>query len=53
MTDQVGNSITYTLDNAGNRLQDEVKDVSGTLARTVTRAFDALGRVQQVSGGGQ
>jgi YD repeat-containing protein len=51
VTDQAGNSVTYTLDNAGNRTTDEIKDASGTLTRTVTRVFDALNRVQQVSGG--
>lgn len=50
VTDQAGNSITYTLDNAGNRTQDQVKDPQGNLARTITRAFDALGRVQQLTG---
>ena len=50
VTDQAGNSIAYTLDNAGNRTQDQIKDPSGNLARTVTRAFDALNRVQQVTG---
>lgn len=53
VTDQTGNSITYTLDNAGNRTQDQIKDPRGTLARAVTRTFDALGRVQQVTGATQ
>jgi YD repeat-containing protein len=53
VTDQAGNSVTYTLDNAGNRTQDQTKDPSGNLARLVTRAFDALGRVQQVTGAAQ
>lgn len=50
ITDQAGNSVTYTLDNAGNRTTDQIKDPGGTLSRTVTRAFDALSRVQQVVG---
>ena len=50
ITDQANNSITYTLDNSGNRVQDQIKDPQGTLSRTVGRAFDALGRLQQVSG---
>ena len=53
VTDQAGNSISYTLDNSGNRTQDQIKDPQGNLARTVSRAFDALGRVQQVTGGVQ
>jgi YD repeat-containing protein len=51
ITDAAGNSVTYTLDNAGNRTAEETKDASGTLARTITRAFDALNRVQSSSGG--
>lgn len=50
VTDQAGNSVTYTLDNAGNRTQDQTMDPSGNLARVITRAFDALGRMKQVTG---
>ncbi|MDQ6680812.1 MAG: DUF6531 domain-containing protein, partial [Pseudomonadota bacterium] len=50
MTDQSGNSITYVLDNAGNRTQEQVRDPSGTLARAVTRVYDALNRLQQSVG---
>jgi YD repeat-containing protein len=50
ITDQAGNSVTYTLDNAGNRTKEEIKDPSGALARSITRAFDALGRAQRVTG---
>ena len=50
VTDQAGNSVTYTLDNAGNRVKEDVKDPAGTLGRTITRVFDALGRVQQQTG---
>lgn len=50
VTDQAGNSVTYTLDNAGNRTKEDTKNSSGTLARTVARAFDALSRVQSVTG---
>ena len=50
VTDQAGNSVTYTLDNAGNRTAEQIKDASGSLARTVTRVFDALDRVQQTTG---
>ena len=53
VTDQAGNSVTYTLDNSGNRIQDQIKDPQGNLARTISRAFDALGRVQQITGGMQ
>jgi YD repeat-containing protein len=50
VTDARGNSVTYTLDAAGNRVKEDVRDASGSLKRTVTRAFDALDRLQQVTG---
>jgi YD repeat-containing protein len=53
ITDARGNSITYTLDNLSNRTVEEVRDASGTLKRTVSRVFDALNRVQQVTGSQQ
>ena len=50
ITDGAGNTVTYTLDNAGNRTAEQVKDPSGVLARNISRAFDALNRLQSVSG---
>ncbi|WP_411885879.1 LamG-like jellyroll fold domain-containing protein [Polaromonas sp. YR568] len=50
VTDAKGNSITYTLDNAGNKTGEQVKDPSGNLQRNITRVYDALNRVQQVTG---
>jgi YD repeat-containing protein len=49
-TDARGNSVTYTLDNVGNRIAEEVKDPTGTLQRSIGRSFDALNRLQQVTG---
>lgn len=48
--DSLGNRIEYTLDNAGNRAREWVKDPSGALRRHVERIHDALGRVQTVMG---
>ena len=48
--DNLGNRIEYTLDDASNRKAESVKDPSGALARTLSRSFDALGRVQQTTG---
>lgn len=42
--------MTYTLDNTGNRTAEEVRDPGGTLRRSIARSFDALNRVQQVTG---
>jgi YD repeat-containing protein len=50
VSDNVGNRIDYTLDNAGNRTAESVKDTSGALRRQVSRSIDALGRVQQTTG---
>ena len=44
----LGNSITYTLDAMGNRLQDQVTDSSGNLARQIERVFDSMNRPLQV-----
>jgi YD repeat-containing protein len=51
--DAAGNAVTYTLDNTGNRTSEELKDASGTLARNITRVYDALNRVQTMTGGTQ
>ena len=48
--DNLGNRIEYTLDNAGNKAAENVKDPLGNLARTLARSIDALGRVQQTTG---
>jgi len=48
--DAAGNSMTYTLDNMGNRTEEDLKDPSGTLARNITRVYDALNRVQGATG---
>jgi YD repeat-containing protein len=44
--DAAGHSMTYTLDNMGNRTGEDLKDPSGTLARNITRVYDALNRVR-------
>ncbi len=50
VTDAKGNSITYTLDATGNKTGEQVKDPSGNLQRNITRVYDALNRVQQITG---
>ena len=44
------NKITYTLDNMGNRIAETVRDTSGTLALSISRTFDALNRLQNITG---
>lgn len=44
--DALGNSITYTLDHAGNRTAETTKDPSNTVKRSLSRVYDTLGRLQ-------
>lgn len=53
VTDGAGNTITYILDDAGNRTSEQHKDPGGVLARSIARAYDALNRLQFVSGAAQ
>jgi YD repeat-containing protein len=53
IADSAGNSIHYTLDAMGNRLKEEIKDPSGSLAKQITRVYDALNRLQTVTGATQ
>ena len=50
IADSAGDSITYTLDNMGNRTGEAVKDPSGALARAVTRTYDALNNLKNITG---
>ena len=50
VSDNLGNSISYTLDNQGNRIAEDVRDPGNSLRRQLSRSIDALGRVQQVTG---
>ena len=51
-TDNRGNSIAYTLDGMGNRVNEVVKDPSGAIAYATTRSINALNRVASVQDGG-
>lgn len=48
--DTLGNKVTYTLDSLGNRIGETTTDPLGALAKTLTRSYDALNRLQQVTG---
>lgn len=45
ITDNLGNTIHYTLDGAGNRTAEATKDPSGTLTRTLSRIYNSLGQL--------
>jgi YD repeat-containing protein len=53
IVDSAGNTIHYTLDKMGNQLTEQVKDPTGSLSRKTTRVYDALNRLQQITGGEQ
>jgi YD repeat-containing protein len=46
--DNLGNTLTYTLDALGNRIKEEAHDPSGQLARSQSRVYDALSRLQNL-----
>jgi YD repeat-containing protein len=46
--DNLGNALTYTLDALGNRIKEEAHDPSGQLARSQSRVYDALSRLQNL-----
>ncbi len=47
ISDILGNRIQYTLDNAGNRTQEQVFDPASQLTRTHSSVFDELSRMIQ------
>lgn len=48
--DSQGNKVLYTLDAEGNRIKEETQDPAGNLTKTLTRSYDALNRLQAVTG---
>lgn len=46
IADNSGNTIHYTLDNAGNRIKEDTKDPASALKRTLSRVFNQLGHLQ-------
>ncbi|MHA6890515.1 RHS repeat domain-containing protein [Ralstonia pseudosolanacearum] len=51
VSDSLGNSIVYTLDAMGNRVQEQATDSSGTLTRQITRAINSINRLQKFTVG--
>jgi YD repeat-containing protein len=46
--DDLGNTLTYTLDAMDNRVKEEAYDPGGQLARSQSRVYDALSRLQNL-----
>lgn len=53
VTDAAGNRTVYTLDGLGNRVEERIEGPGGNVLRTVTRSYDALNRLQRVTGAPQ
>ncbi|MDR3446262.1 RHS repeat-associated core domain-containing protein [Dyella sp.] len=51
ITDALGDRIHYTLDAAGNKTQEQTFDPSGTVRRTLSRTYNTLGQLTQVTDG--
>ncbi|MHC1672848.1 RHS repeat-associated core domain-containing protein [Stenotrophomonas maltophilia] len=45
ISDSQGNSITFVLDNAGNRVAEETRDVNGELKRALSRIYNQFGQL--------
>jgi YD repeat-containing protein len=45
LTDALGNRIHYILDAAGNKTQEQTFDTAGTVRRSLSRSFSALGQL--------
>ena len=52
IADSAGNTIHYTLDDAGNRLQENTIDANGTLRRTLARVYNTLGQLTALKDAG-
>ncbi len=46
IADNDQNKIVYTLDNAGNRMAEDVKNPSGTVKQTLSRIYNTLGQLE-------
>ncbi len=50
VSDNLGNTVHYTLDDIGNRKQEDYKDPAGALAKSIKRVYDPLNRPQTLTG---
>ncbi len=51
ITDAQGNRVHYTLDAAGNKTKEQVLTASGTVVRSLSRAYNTLGQLTAVIDG--
>lgn len=50
IADNLGNTVHYTLDAMGNRIEEQITDTGGALVRQISQVVDALNRPQQITG---
>ncbi len=48
--DTLGNKVHYSLDSEGNRINENTTDPLGTFAKTLSRSYDQLSRLQTLTG---
>lgn len=53
ISDSLGNTITYELDLTGHRVGEKTQDKNGVLVRAVSRIYDTMDQLQQVTGAAQ
>jgi len=51
VTDAQGNDIHYTLDAAGNKTAEQTRTASGTVVRSLSRTYNALGQLTAIVDG--
>lgn len=51
VTDGQGRRYHYTLDNAGNRLKEDVLTAAGTVVKTTSRTYNSLGQLTAITDG--
>jgi RHS repeat-associated protein len=51
MTDAQGNVIHYTLDAAGNKTAEQTRTAAGTVVRSLSRSYNALGQITAIIDG--
>jgi RHS repeat-associated protein len=51
ITDAQGNVIHYTLDAAGNKTSEQIRTVTGTVVRSLSRSYNSLGQITTIIDG--
>ena len=47
--DNLGNTVTYQLDGAGNRISEETRDAGNVLRHSLSRVYDQLGQLETLA----